>query len=130
MAARNLPSHGEPLIIDEIFQRLSSDIASIDGKSARIVGRLEEHNIHTCTAQVVDSNNRRPLTIDTRLVEPFSAKIGSLFQFIGELDCASNTNVTLKARVVRCVDGLDMKMYQKALVAQRQYLASRKEDYS
>ncbi|XP_046545387.1 CST complex subunit TEN1-like [Haliotis rubra] len=129
MAARNLPSHGEPLIIEEILQLLSSDSASIDGKSARIVGRLEEHNIHTCTAQVVDSNNRQPLTIDTRLVEPFNAKIGSLFQFIGELECSSNS-VTLKARVVRCVDGLDMKMYQKALIAQRQYLSSRKEDYS
>ncbi|ESO90660.1 hypothetical protein LOTGIDRAFT_123095, partial [Lottia gigantea] len=75
------------------------------------------------TAVLVDPKSNKSLLINTRLVEPFSAKLGSLFQFIGELDAPTGSlDVSLVARVVRCVDGLDMTLYHQAIHAQRQYL--------
>ena len=64
--------------------------------------------------------------MSTSLIEPFCAKLGSLFQFIGEVDCVSERHdLKLIARVVRCVDGIDLVMYEKALTVQRQYLEQR-----
>ena len=68
--------------------------------------------------------------VDTTLVEPFDAKIGSLFQFIGEVkphggEGESALVLQLQARVVRCCDGLDLLMYEQALKTQRKYLSSR-----
>lgn len=124
MDQRSIPASGEPLFIEEIIQRLSSE--NLEGKSVRINGKLDEHDAEACTARLVDPHSGKNLVVNTMLIEPFSAKKGSLFQMIGELDCLNSRNkVVLKARVVRCVDGLDMTMYRKALQAQRDYFNSR-----
>lgn len=126
MDQRSIPSSGEALFIDEVIQRLSSE--NLEGKSVRITGKLEEHDAEACMARLVDPQSGKHLIVKTILIEPFAAKRGSLFQMIGELDCLNNRNeIVLKARVVRCVDGLDMTMYRKALQAQREYLHSRND---
>ena len=38
--AKILPQSGEPLLITEIFDRLATDAASLDGKSIRVIGRF------------------------------------------------------------------------------------------
>ncbi|XP_041373570.1 CST complex subunit TEN1-like [Gigantopelta aegis] len=124
--AKTLPQSGEPLLISEIFDRLATDAASLEGKSIRVTGRLQTHNVHDSTVMVTDPKSTKSLIVDTSLIEPFCAKLGSLFQFIGEVDCLSeDCDMKLTARVVRCVDGLDLVMYEKALAVQRQYLEQR-----
>ena len=125
MDLRSIPESGEPLFIEEVLQRTS--VENLEGKSVRITGKLEEYDAGASTARLVDPQSGKSLLVNTVLIEPFSAKRGSLFQMIGELDCLNNRNeVMMKARVVRCVDGLDMTMYRKALTAQWEYLSMRK----
>jgi len=44
----------------------------------------------------------------------------SLMQFIGEVDVRQD-RVVLAARVARCVDGLDMDLYQQAVALRRDF---------
>ena len=46
---------------------------------------------------------------------------GSLFTFIGPLE-ARGGRLVLRARVGRCVDGLDLKLFRQALTLRRQML--------
>jgi hypothetical protein len=56
----------------------------------------------------------------------------SLMQFIGEVDAhsggesgdGSGARVVLRARVSRCVDGLDVALYEEALAVRRQFEAT------
>ncbi len=74
----------------------------------------------------VEHRHNQCLLLDTRFIEPFRARPGSIFQFIGELDSASSDDhPVLRARVVRCVDGMDVAMYNKALDAQRKFFEGR-----
>ncbi|XP_077985499.1 CST complex subunit TEN1-like [Glandiceps talaboti] len=119
---RQLPASGEILRLNEIMEK------GEDGKAVRVMGRLKSHNYVKCHAvlSALDRNTNLTLDIDTKLVEPFNSKIGSVFQFIGELDylCEGFT-VIIQARVVRCVDGVDVTLYYRALDLQRKYLQER-----
>ncbi|XP_078589041.1 CST complex subunit TEN1-like [Branchiostoma floridae x Branchiostoma japonicum] len=125
--ARNLPDSGEVVRISEIFLR---GAAELDGQAVRVMGKLETHDIIGCTAELSNverSKNSSPhqqLSVDTRLIEPFQARLGSIFQMIGETEFTAGGPL-LHARVVRCVDGIDTAVYYKALDIQRQYLKQR-----
>ncbi|XP_035673112.1 uncharacterized protein LOC118413691 [Branchiostoma floridae] len=147
--ARNLPDSGEVVRISEIFLRGAEEL---DGQAVRVMGkvfhggmrsptlvvycmlfplaRLETHDIIGCTAELSNverSKNSSPhqqLSVDTRLIEPFQARLGSIFQMIGETEFTAGGPL-LHARVVRCVDGIDTAVYYKALDMQRQYLKER-----
>ncbi|KAL3856576.1 hypothetical protein ACJMK2_011311 [Sinanodonta woodiana] len=126
MDRRGMPSSGEPVLIGEILQKLADKTAELDGKSVKITGRLEDHDVQNCTTRITDPQTASSITVDTRLIEPFTVKSGSLVQVIGELDClVDNHPVVLKAVIIRCVDGLDITMYKKALESQRQYFSNR-----
>ncbi|KAK6173815.1 hypothetical protein SNE40_017208 [Patella caerulea] len=123
MDNRSIPPCGKVLFIEEIHEIISMANSSVDGKSVRVTGRLERHNTESSTAVLVDPRSNKSLLIDTRLIEPFPEKLGSLFQFIGELEGVDRSlDVTLRARVVRCVDGLDLALYNQAIKAQREFL--------
>lgn len=114
---------GKPTFIEEIDQ--CEDKMSLHGRSVCITGRLTEHQVSDCVAKLMDLQNKSVVCIDTSLIEPFDARFGSLFQMIGEIGCGKENNIVLKARVVRCVDGLDMSLYRKAIECQRMYLEKR-----
>ena len=63
------------------------------------------------------------MNVNTTLIEPLE-EVGSIFQLIGELSC-SNEDLTLNVRLIRCVDGMDLVLYKKALELQRQYFKDR-----
>lgn len=91
------------------------------GQSVRTVGRIASYDV-TCSVAILEIDGHR-LKVDTRLVEPQPFRQNSLFQMIGEVDdggCVSSSDfILLRARVCRCVDGLDMKLYYEALDMRR-----------
>ena len=63
------------------------------------------------------------MIIDTRLIEPLEGIQGNLCQVIGEVENGKISNeFVLKARVFRRVDDLDLVLYEKALMKQREFL--------
>ena len=124
---------GAPVFIDEIV--VGTSACAQEGQSVCVIGRLTDHEVDTCVARLTDPLTKRELTVDTSLIEPFGARLGSLFQMIGELETsnkggnlgttAKRGNLVLRTRVVRCVDGLDFTMYKKAISLQRDFLSTR-----
>ncbi|XP_076457356.1 CST complex subunit TEN1-like [Babylonia areolata] len=146
MEARNIPPSGKQVTVKDMVV-----LTDWLHKSVNVTGRLEEHNVVTCRAKLGAPRLSHRVTIDTRLVEPFDARLGSMFQFIGEVkeeeeDQRGNrwdeaaggggggglhktravAAVVVEARVVRNCDGLDLVAYEQALRKQREYLASRR----
>nr|KAG5692571.1 hypothetical protein BaRGS_024131 [Batillaria attramentaria] len=73
-------------------------------QEAAVVSMLDEHDVETCQATLVDPKTQKQLQVDTSLVEPFPAKVGSLFQLIGEVmdnRDKDGAGLVLQARVVR-----------------------------
>ncbi|KAL4236666.1 Telomeric pathways with STn1 [Mactra antiquata] len=115
---------GKPTFIEEINS--VTDPATLVGKSVSVVGRLTMHEVGDCLAKLTDPSVKADIFVDTTLVEPFEARIGSMFFFIGELESGRDgIGVVLKARVVRCAEGLDLALYRKAIEAQRFFLDNR-----
>ncbi|XP_006815299.1 CST complex subunit TEN1-like [Saccoglossus kowalevskii] len=101
-----------------------------DGKAVRVIGRLKMQDNVNCLAVLssVERDSTVELTVDTKLVMPVSLRPSSLYQFFGELD-DSDDHFILRARIVTCVDGMDVIQYYKVLDIQRKYLANRQPKY-
>eukprot|EP00455_Lapot_gusevi_P001666 TRINITY_DN10638_c0_g1_i1.p1 TRINITY_DN10638_c0_g1~~TRINITY_DN10638_c0_g1_i1.p1 ORF type:complete len:116 (+),score=13.39 TRINITY_DN10638_c0_g1_i1:57-404(+) len=107
---------GIPLYISEL------NVNEHDGASVRIFGKLVEHDIGTCSL-IIEHNNAQ-LQVNTELLDAsIGLRVGSLYQFIGEISTQHNEMV-LKPRIVRNIDGMDLKLYDQALKIMRQHLAS------
>jgi CST complex subunit TEN1 len=65
------------------------------------------------------------LKIDTSLLDVFQHKMNALFQLIGEIECDAKSSggneVLLKSRVIRCVEGLDLDLWEQALELRRKF---------
>ena len=74
-----------------------------------------------------EKNSSYQLTINTQFIEPFQSRLGSMFQFIGEMpsNVTSSEDMVVQARVVRCVDGIDVTMYYNACDVRRKFFESR-----
>ncbi|XP_031736410.1 CST complex subunit TEN1 isoform X2 [Cucumis sativus] len=83
--------------------------------------RLVEYSVETAIAIIVDGNVN--LKIDTQHLIELSIRIGSIYQFIGELLVQSDNEAILKARVGRNVDGIDLNLYHQSLQLLRQFQA-------
>ncbi|XP_021692746.2 CST complex subunit TEN1 isoform X2 [Hevea brasiliensis] len=87
------------------------------GASLRVIGKLQEYTVETAIAIVVDGN--AILKIDTQHLRDLSFRIGSVYQFIGELLIQPDD----EARVGRNVDGIDLNLYHQSLQLLRQFQA-------
>ncbi|KAH6808659.1 telomere-capping [Perilla frutescens var. frutescens] len=90
------------------------------GASFRVTGKLQEYNLETAVAVIVDGD--ASLKVDTQYLK-LNLRPGSLYQFIGELHIEPNNEAILKARVGRNVDGLDTNLYHQTLQLLRQFQA-------
>ncbi|XP_009597153.1 CST complex subunit TEN1 [Nicotiana tomentosiformis] len=90
------------------------------GVSLRVTGKLQEYNVGTAVAVIVDRN--ASLEIDTRHLN-LNLRVGSIFQFIGELHLEPGHEAILKARVGRNVDGMDLNLYRQSLQLLRDFQA-------
>ncbi|ERN03343.1 hypothetical protein AMTR_s00003p00242540 [Amborella trichopoda] len=84
-------------------------------------GWLQEYCVDTAVAVIVDGNVS--LRIDTQHLRDVHFRLGSFYQFIGELVIQPDNNAILQARVGRNVDGLDLNLYNQSLQLRRQFEA-------
>ncbi|KAG4176841.1 hypothetical protein ERO13_A11G270600v2 [Gossypium hirsutum] len=74
-----------------------------EGASLRVTGKLQEYSVETAIAVIADQG--ATLKVDTQHLRELSFRIGSIFQFIGELNILPNNEAILQARTGRNVDG-------------------------
>jgi hypothetical protein len=93
-----------------------------EGASVRVVGRLEAFCASASLATLTDGDQesgRRPsrLDVDTEWLDVSRlGAMGCLMEFIGELEKdESGGGWRLKARTCRCVDGMNMELYQQVI---------------
>ncbi|KAJ4957162.1 hypothetical protein NE237_013945 [Protea cynaroides] len=91
------------------------------GVSLRVTGKLQEYSVETAIAIITDENIR--LKIDTQHLRNLNLRLGSIYQFIGELCIENNNEATLQARVGRDVDGIDLSLYSQSLQLLRKFQA-------
>ncbi|XP_010245470.1 PREDICTED: CST complex subunit TEN1 isoform X1 [Nelumbo nucifera] len=96
------------------------------GASLRVTGKLQEYSVEAAIAVIVDGSCR--LKIDTRHLRDLNLRIGSIYQFIGELLIQSNNEAILEARVGRNVDGMDLNLYYQSLQLLRQFQSNHTSD--
>ncbi|XP_052309098.1 CST complex subunit TEN1 isoform X1 [Populus trichocarpa] len=114
--------HGELVTLEELNP--SSPFFK-QGASVRVTGKLQEYTVETAIAVVADGN--ATLKIDTQHLRDISFRIGSVYQFIGELLIQPDSEVLfqaiLQARVGRIADGIDLSLYHQSLQLLRQFQA-------
>ncbi|RAL54278.1 unnamed protein product [Cuscuta campestris] len=89
------------------------------GASLRVTGKLQDYDVESASAIVVDDN--ASLKIDTQHLN-VNIRPGSIYQFIGELHFGSGNEAILKARVGRNVDGMDLSLYHQSLQLLRNFI--------
>ncbi|XP_039048744.1 CST complex subunit TEN1-like [Hibiscus syriacus] len=86
-----------------------SSIFFKEGASLRVIGKLQDYSVETAIAVIADQGVT--LKIDTQHLTELGFRIGSIFQFIGELLIQPNNEAVLQARTGRNIDGIDLDLY-------------------
>lgn len=116
-------SHYEPFFIEEL-----SSLAGQEDKTVKILGRV----VISCDPETEDAivispkkdERKFQLRVKTELLPLGVLQSNSLYQFFGEIQPSSEDddgNVTLQAKIARCVDGIDVNLYYEAIKLQRQF---------
>ncbi|XP_069510823.1 CST complex subunit TEN1 isoform X2 [Ambystoma mexicanum] len=98
-----------------------------NGASVRTFGRLSSYDLAESQATLTAQHDlaQHLIFVGTKLVEPCCAKLGSVYMVIGELEQVDGVSSVLQARVLTCVDGIDLPLLERAVLEQRKYLDSR-----
>ncbi|XP_061737089.1 CST complex subunit TEN1 isoform X1 [Nerophis ophidion] len=83
----------------------------------------QEKSTATLTAQHASKDHH--VVINTSLVEPFHPIIGAQYLVVGETETAAEVDMTVRARVLTCVDGVNLPLLQKAIMEQRSFFKER-----
>ncbi|KAI4533885.1 hypothetical protein R6Z07F_011195 [Ovis aries] len=98
-----------------------------DGDTLRTFGRLCSYDMTrsqvTLMAQL--RSDQHPILVCTKLVEPFQAQLGSLYIVLGELEHQKDGSCVVKARVLTCVEGMNLPLLEQAIREQRLYQQER-----
>eukprot|EP00041_Stephanoeca_diplocostata_P009833 m.153509 g.153509 ORF g.153509 m.153509 type:complete len:125 (+) comp17918_c0_seq1:543-917(+) len=108
----------EVVLADEVAQ--NGEL--FKNKFVRVLGKVSSLDPRVNTATITIGNHK--LAVDLTLVGP-CVKVGSLFQFVGEVECTKegdSLNQIVRAQFGRCVDGLDITLFKQALMARRSFL--------
>ncbi|KAF4797345.1 CST complex subunit TEN1 [Turdus rufiventris] len=66
--------------------------------------------------------------VDTKFVEPFQAQVGSFYMVLGEVEHREETSSpVVKARILTCVEGVNVPLLEQAIQEQRKYFNERQE---
>ncbi|XP_047435292.1 CST complex subunit TEN1 [Mugil cephalus] len=99
-----------------------------EGESVRTFGRLvcyqPEESRATLSAQHASKEHR--VVVNTQFVEPFNPIVGAQYIVLGEIENEEEAGVMVRARVLNCVDGVNIPLLQKAITEQRSFFEERK----
>lgn len=98
-----------------------------EGSALRTFGRLSAYRMaeSRVTLTALHESKQHEVLVCTRLVEPFHAQVGSLYIVLGELQHQADGGAMVKARVLTCVEGLNLPLLEQAIREQRAYLQER-----
>uniref|UniRef100_A0A8C0GUX6 CST complex subunit TEN1 n=1 Tax=Chelonoidis abingdonii TaxID=106734 RepID=A0A8C0GUX6_CHEAB len=97
-----------------------------DGETLRTFGRLHCYDMVQSEAilTALHSSVQHQVCVCTKFVEPFQAQLGSLYVALGEIEQRDGKPV-LKARVLMCVEGMNLPLLEQAIQEQRRYFQER-----
>ncbi|XP_032055618.1 CST complex subunit TEN1 [Aythya fuligula] len=100
-----------------------------EGEALRTFGRLSCYDLARSEAilSAQHSKAQHRVHVDTRLVEPFEAQLGSLYMVLGEAEHREGENPVIKARILTCVEGMNVPLLEQAVQEQRKYFSERQE---
>ncbi|KAG7585499.1 hypothetical protein ISN45_Aa02g008590 [Arabidopsis thaliana x Arabidopsis arenosa] len=105
---------GVPITLQELYP--SSQFYK-EAVSLRVTGMLSGYSVETAIGVIEDGD--KSLKINTQNLRDVSFRVGSIYQFIGELHIEQPNN---EARTGRNVDGIDMNLYRKTVELLRQFI--------
>ncbi|TNN69507.1 CST complex subunit TEN1 [Liparis tanakae] len=82
-----------------------------------------EESRATLSAQ--HASKEHHVAIHTLFVEPFNPIIGAQYIVLGEVENADGVGAMVRARVLNCVDGVNVALLQKAINEQRSFFRER-----
>ncbi|KAM8879642.1 CST complex subunit TEN1 [Spinachia spinachia] len=98
-----------------------------EGESVRVFGRLvcyqPEESRATLSAQQASKEHR--VAVHTLFVEPFNPIIGAQYLVLGEIENTQGVGAMIRARVLNCVDGVNVALLQNAINEQRSFFMER-----
>ncbi|XP_041839198.1 CST complex subunit TEN1 isoform X1 [Melanotaenia boesemani] len=98
-----------------------------EGESVRTFGRLicyqPEESRATLSAQ--HASKEHHVFVHTMFVEPFNPIIGAQYLVLGETENFEGVGLMVRARVLNCVDGVNIALLQKAITEQRSFFRER-----
>ncbi|KAM8842986.1 CST complex subunit TEN1 [Synchiropus picturatus] len=100
-----------------------------EGTSLRTFGRLTSYESEESRATLSSHNasEEHTVTVLTQFVEPFNPIMGAQYLVLGEVEEVEGVGVVVRARVLNCVDGVNVALLQKAITEQRAFFEEREE---
>ncbi|XP_077610860.1 CST complex subunit TEN1 [Crocuta crocuta] len=97
-----------------------------DGGTLRTFGRLCLYDMaqSRVTLRAQHGSDEHQILVCTKLVEPFQAQLDSMYLVLGELERQDGGSV-VKARVLTCVEGMNLPLLEQAVREQRRYQQER-----
>uniref|UniRef100_A0A3B3RXV5 CST complex subunit TEN1 n=1 Tax=Paramormyrops kingsleyae TaxID=1676925 RepID=A0A3B3RXV5_9TELE len=114
------------------------EISSVqEGAAVRTYGRLRDLIASIRNPEVSEAvlssqhlSVQYDITVHTAFVEPFLPSLHSHYIVLGDVERTEGDGVMVRARVLNCVDGINLALLQQAIVEQRRYLQERDEHAS
>ncbi|XP_008290051.1 CST complex subunit TEN1, partial [Stegastes partitus] len=82
-----------------------------------------EESRATLSAQHASKDHQ--VVVHTLFVEPFNPIVGAQYIALGEIEKNEEVGVMVQARVLNCVDGVNIALLQKAISEQRSFFKER-----
>ncbi|NXS57948.1 TEN1L protein, partial [Brachypteracias leptosomus] len=102
-----------------------------EGEALRTFGRLSHYNLARSEAVLTaqHSSAQYQVCVDTKFVEPFQAQLGSCYMVLGEAEHRGGKceGPVIKARILTCVEGMNVPLLEQAIQEQRKYFNERQE---
>ncbi|KFP26703.1 CST complex subunit TEN1, partial [Colius striatus] len=105
------------------------NISVPEGVALRTYGRLCCYDLARSEAVLAaqHSSVQYQVCVDTKLVEPFQAQLGSCYMVLGEAEHREGESPVVKARILTCVEGMNVPLLEQAIQEQRKYFNERQE---
>ncbi|XP_005993283.1 CST complex subunit TEN1 [Latimeria chalumnae] len=118
----NLPEAGQYKFLWEI------SLGEIqEGKSVRTFGRLISYDAEQSEVILATQHDssQYQVIVSTTFVEPFQPHFGTPYITLGEIQKKEGDQVQIKARILTCVDGINVSLLEHAIKEQRRYFQER-----